>query len=357
MVRGDIRPVHLGVIGCGVIGCTHIAAATRSPLVQVVAVADLNEQARQSAAEKFGITTVYDDGMALLDDEQVEAVVLALPTFTRKHFVLCAFSKGKHVLIEKPIAMNAEEVVEFIDARGDLTAGCCSSRFRLMPSAKAATEFIASGELGQIRLIRARHIVPVGARPEEIPPAWRLNKSLNGGGILVNWGCYDLDYLLGLTGQSLKPSSVLAQSWPIPSQFESFVAAGSDAETYFDAFIRCDDGAVISLERGEYMPAHEDSAWQIIGTKGSLRLKMTIDKDTPKTIYYDTAQEQGVTSRAIWEGKEDAGTLPTKLIEDFALAVQEHRQPMTSLEQALIIQKISDAIYESSERGLVAQVN
>ncbi len=172
---------------------------------------------------------------------------------------LRAFAKGKHVLTEKPVAMNADEVREMIAARGELTAGCCSSRYRFRKGAEVVTAFIANGGLGDLRVVRCRAIVATSKKPDTPLPAWRLIKSLNGGGILVNWGCYDLDYLLGITGWSLKPKTVFAQTWTVPPPFESHVAPSSDAETHYIATIRCEGGIILSIERGEYMTAQSES--------------------------------------------------------------------------------------------------
>ncbi len=75
-----MEPVRLGVIGCGVIGSHHLRTAVDSPLLDLVAAADLIEANRQRAAEQFQPKKVYSSGAEILDDAEVEAVVLAFPT-------------------------------------------------------------------------------------------------------------------------------------------------------------------------------------------------------------------------------------------------------------------------------------
>jgi len=351
-----MEPVKLGVIGCGVIGPHHLDAATKSPLIEVVAVADLIEQRGRDAAARFNVPKVYVEGNDLLEDPTVEAVVLALPACGRTDLALRAFANGKHVLTEKPVAMNADEVRQMIQARGDRTAACCSSRFRFAEGAQVATDFLASGALGELRMVYGRAFSAAGPPPSKTPPEWRLKRSLNGGGILMNWGCYDLDYLLGITGWSLKPQTVFAQTWTVPPQLEPHIAPGSDAETYFTALIRCEGGTILSLERGEYMPIQTEAAWQIIGTKGSLRLTMT--SATPKLLFHDEATaEQGLVSQTLWEGEEDLSRIHTGPVTDFAAAIREQRLPKTTLEQALVVQQISDAIYASAQRGTAVEMD
>ena len=348
-------PVRLGVIGCGVIGQHHLASAQASPLIEIAALSDLRADLANESAEKFGVDKTYPKGEALLEDAHVQAVVLAMPTQGRTSLALRAFEKGKHVLVEKPVAMNADEVRQMIAAKGDLKAACCSSRHRFLESAQVITDFLARDGLGELRLLRCRASGPAGERPEQLRPAWRLIKALNGGGILMNWGCYDLDYLLGVTGWSLKPKKVLAQTWTVPPRFESHVAPGSDAETHYAALITCEGGVTISLERGEYMPAGQEDSWQIIGSQGALRFRMTAQKG--KTIVHDEAStEKGVVSKTLWEGDEDNSTGQHGVVHDFAEAICEGREPKTTLERALIVQRITDAIYASAAQGIAVDM-
>ncbi len=347
-----MEPVKLGIIGCGVIGSSHLRTAVNSSLIDLVAVADLIEENRQQAIEQFQPKRIYNSSSDLLDDEEIEAVVLAFPTQYRTQVALEAFSKGKHVLTEKPVAINANQVREMIAARGNLIAGCCSSRNRFHKSAQVTTEFIQNGGLGDLRVVRCRAIVAAGEQPTTPRPTWRLIKALNGGGILVNWGCYDLDYLLGITSWTLKPETVFAQTWTVPSSFESHVAPGSDAETYYLATVRCRGGIILSMERGEFMTAQSESDWQVIGSKGSLKLKMT-DSDPRSIIHDSTTAEKGVISKPLWNptGNSIATDIEDPLV-DFAAAIREERQPLTSLEQSLILQEITDAIYKSAAQGV-----
>jgi predicted dehydrogenase len=285
----------------------------------------------------------------MFEDPEVEAILLALPAYARTELALAAFDRGKHVLTEKPVAMNAGEVEAMIEARGDLVGACCSSRFRFLPSVDAVTEFIAGGSLGSMRVVRCRAMGAAGPKPDKMPPAWRLTRSLNSGGILANWGCYDLDYLLGITGWSLKPRTVLARTWPISPQLAHRVPPGSDAETHYSALVLCEGGIMLSIERGEYMAAQTDQQWKIIGDQGSLEL--TMGSAPGKRIVYEHVTDEGLKSEAIWEGEENSGLINRDLLQDFTLSIREGRPPKTSLEQALVIQQITDAVYESSRLG------
>ena len=161
-----MRSVKIGIIGCGVIGQRHLTAATDGPGIEVVALADLNPELARESAARCGVGTVYREGLDLLEDDRLEGVVLAMPAVARTALALQAFAQGKHVLTEKPVAMNATEVEQLIAARGALVAGCCSGRYRFYPSAGVLTEFIASGALGRLRVIRCRAIKPGSGPPQ-----------------------------------------------------------------------------------------------------------------------------------------------------------------------------------------------
>lgn len=346
--------VRVGVVGCGVIGKVHMKVTAECPQAQLTAVADVREDVARQAAREFGAAQAYGTAEALLADKNVDMVIVALPTNIRTPLALKSLAAGKHTLIEKPIAMNSADVRRIIAARGNLVAGCCSARLSLMPSSLAAAKFIEGGALDALRVVRIRAIIPVGKKPEKDPPPWRLNSSLNGGGILMNWGCYDLDFAMSLAGWKLRPRTVFARTWGVAPQLTSYVAPNSNAESHFAALIACDGGAVITFERGEYVAAPNDMAWQVIGAAGSLRMQMT--PKAAKEVYHDFIGPEGVQTEVIWKGDEEGITQHRTVVEDFVAAVQERRAPHTSLERALLIQQISDAIYASAASGKAVEL-
>jgi len=345
-----MEPVNFGIIGCGVIGTAHLKSVQELAAIRVAALADVREDVVRQAAQTYHVETVYTDADELLADPNIEAVVLALPAHARTDLAMRAFRSGKHVLTEKPVAMNADEVRQLMATRGSLNAGCCSARFHFLAATRAATDFVATGALGNLRVIRCRAIAPAKPDPEQMPPAWRLSRSLNGGGIMSNWGCYDLDYLLGITGWSLQPQTVFAQTWTVPAALAEQVTPNSDAETHLTALIRCANGCAITYERGEYVAAPADAAWEIIGDRGSLALHMTPAQNKALT-YYQHSPSEGVVSETIWQGEDCYDDLHSGPMSDFASAIRTGHTPQTSLERALVVQQITDAMYASAQRG------
>lgn len=342
--------VGLGIVGCGVIGATHARWATACPGVDLVAVADLRREAATGIAARHRVPAVYSRGQELLADPGVEAVVLALPAAQRAALALSALAARKHVLIEKPVAMDSGEVRRLIAARGRQVAACASARFHFLAATRRVTEFIARGELGELRLLRCRVLVPAGPRPERPPPSWRLRRRENGGGILVNWGCYDLDYLLGITGWNLRPQTVLAQTWTIPAPLGGHVPPGSDGETHLTALVRCAGGCAINYERGEYVAGQAEATWEVIGEKGSLRLRMTPAPEKA-LLHFEVDAAAGTRPWTLWQGADSWDEVHAGLMADFRDSVRGQKEPQTTLERALVVQEITDAIYASARRG------
>ena len=342
--------VRVGVVGCGIIGNVHMANVSACDLTELAAVADLREELAEKAADEFKAEAAYTSAEELIGDDRVEAVVLALPTGVRFDPARKALAAGKHILLEKPPAMNAAQIEELIALRGDRVAACCSARYRFTPAAKKATEFLATGALGRLRVVHCRATTPAGPPPTAAPPPWRVSRALNGGGILMNWGVYDLDYLLGLAGWTLRPLVVLARTWPVGSDFTEYLAPGSDAETHVTATILCEDNVALTLERGEFVPAAATGAWQFTGEKGALRLDM-IPGEHQRIVHDYVVPGEGVKSKVVFEGGSDTDAVRRGVDEDFARAILRGGRPGTTLENALQLQQIFDGVYRSAETG------
>jgi predicted dehydrogenase len=350
-----MQQVRLGIIGCGVIGEFHLKAAAAAPHIRVTALADLRAESARQKAREFAVSKSYANGSALLNDPEVDAVVLALPTVARFDLAMEALRLGKHVLLEKPPAMNADQLRQMMKVRGDRVVASCSARYSFLESTRVATEAVHSGALGEIRVVHCRSLQPAGGKPQSPPPAWRLSRQLNGGGLFVNWGSYDLDYLLGICGWRLRPQQVFAQTWSPAPELRDHVAPGSDAETHIAAMIRCQDGAVIHYERGELVSCARTDSWQIEGSKASLRLHMTTSKNN--RVILDKIEPVGVHTSVLWEGDESDQTVHAGPVTDFATAIQTGEQPRTNLERALVLQSIFDAAYQSADSGQAVLVD
>lgn len=340
--------LNVGYVGCGVMGQVYLQAAQSIPFIRSAVVADAVEASARKAAETFGVPSFYTDAQAMLDDPGIDAVVLALPAMARAELAIRAFRAGKHVLTEKPVARSAEEVRALIREKGDRIAGCASSRTRLLDSAAVVARTLAEGKLGTLRIMRCRWQTSARPKPETMPPLWRFSKEVNGGGNLANLGSYMLDYFLGINGWSLEPDTVLARTWTIADSFAGHVPAGSDGETLTSAFVSFRNGPVLTIEQGEHYVGEQVHECELIGTDGTLTFSVVPSISRVVWSRYDGGS---IAQEVLWEGQETFSTAHQRVLADFAQAVLEGRQPSTSLERALVVQRIVDGVYLSAQRG------
>lgn len=350
-----MKPIRIGMIGCGAIAQWHARALAGRSDACLLAVADLREDAARQTAAEFQVERVYFDPHALLADNDVDAVILALPACVRTDLGIAAFRAGKHVLTEKPVAMNAQEVRSLIAARGNRVGACCSARPRFTEIARRATQFIASGNLGELRHLRCRSLETAGPRPHTPPPLWRMSRKLNGGGILMNWGCYDLDFLLGICGWSLVPRRVLGSVHAVPPQFADRLPPGSDAESHAIGFVRFHSGVTLSYERAELYSGPSESVWEITGSEGSLKLDMMAESGS-SLIHWHSNPSGDRQETVLWSGATNWEEIHKMPARDFVAAIHESRPPCTTLEQAIVVAKITEAIYRSASEGKAVDV-
>lgn len=343
--------LNIAIIGCGVIAQHHMRGLAKLTNARAAAVCDLRPEFAQKTAEEFGIARWSTNASELFADPSIDAVVLALPAVARTALAVEAFKNGKHVLTEKPVAMNAAEVRTMIAAQGDLVGACCSSRYHNFESAKAAHDFIQKGGLGKIRTITCRASNKPSDHPSPNPPVWRLRRDLNGGGIFVNWGCYDFDYLMGMFDFKLTPQYALARTWQVPAAFKAYAAKGSDAETHITGLVTFAEGCVLTYERAEFSSLPEGSVWQICGDKGALNLQMLKAKSA-NIVLTEPNPGTGTKTTVLWEGDESQSSAEHDgVVADFVGAIIDQRKPHTTLEDSLLFARVTDAFYASAESG------
>ncbi len=146
-----MKKLNVGVIGTGFIGPVHVEALKRTGLAEVVALADVNDEVAAAKASELDIPTAYGDYKDLLADDNIDVVHICTPNHLHYKMSKEALEAGKHVVCEKPLAMNSEEakiLVDIAKEKGLVNAIHFNLRFYpLMHQAKAMVE---SGELGEI---------------------------------------------------------------------------------------------------------------------------------------------------------------------------------------------------------------
>ncbi|MFP3126145.1 Gfo/Idh/MocA family oxidoreductase [Ectobacillus funiculus] len=221
---------------------------------EVVAIASSNNKV-YDIASKFEIPTIYGTYEELLDDPSIDAVYIPLPNALHSHWVKKAAEKGKHVFCEKPAALTAreaEEMIEVCKKNGVMFMEAFMYQFH--PQHKRVKEIIASGEIGQLKIMR----VSLSFFLEDQAGNIRMNQKL-GGGSLYDVGCYCIHSIRNIL--NAEPTRVFAST---RNDSDNRVDMSVSGIMEFDNGVTALFDAAMDRTRTDY--------YEIIGTKGSIRV-------------------------------------------------------------------------------------
>ena len=195
-------PLKIALVGAGGISNAHLPAYQNfRDKVELVAVCDVNEAAAKAFAGKVGESVrVYTDYQALLEDTEVEAIDLLTLHCDHAKQAIAALKAGKHVLIEKPLAINLPDCEAVIaQARASDRIAMVAQCQRYHPSYLAAKEAIESGRLGEIRAVRfdCMQNLPMYVKPGH----WLYDGDLAGGGVVMSVMIHRIDLMRYLIGE------------------------------------------------------------------------------------------------------------------------------------------------------------
>jgi len=191
------RPLRLGVVGCGrAATAIHLPLLAGLPEIEVAALADPDPAALGRALAAAPRARAVGDPRALLDDAAVDAVAICTPAAAHAELAVAALDAGKHLLIEKPLALTLADC-DRIAARaaGERRVVTVGLHTRWHRFARRARELLTAGELGPIELVRST----LTARHLDVP-AWRQRRA-TGGGVVLEMAVHHFDlwrYLLGV---------------------------------------------------------------------------------------------------------------------------------------------------------------
>ena len=184
--------IRFGIIGCGVISDNHAQALWRHADAEIVACADLVKTAVEQSAARFAIPNTYNNPHELLRRSDLDAVVICVPPKWHAEFFLEALAEGKHVLCEKPLAMDLAEADRMVQAAmvSDRIVGVALVH-RYIPAYHMLRDLIQDGAIGPVRQVR----ISLGCdmyrdsrfrTPHEDPRSWLVDRDVSGGGILMS---------------------------------------------------------------------------------------------------------------------------------------------------------------------------
>ncbi|MGP4113318.1 Gfo/Idh/MocA family protein [Streptomyces sp. 4N509B] len=308
------RSVGVAVVGFGWMGRVHTRAYARLPhhfpalplRPELVAVADEVPGRAEEAAEQFGFATASRDWRELVADPRVEAVSVTAPNFLHREIGLAVAAAGKHLWIEKPVGLTADDARAVADAAR--TAGVRSAvgfNYRNAPAVEAAHRMIAAGELGAVTHARVRLFSDYAAHPNAAL-TWRYERERGGSGVLGDLASHGIDlarHLLGPIAALTADTAVFLPERARPTGATAghvrvvdgaAVMGRVENEDYVSCLLRFASGARGVLEASRVAVGEQNAyGFEIHGTKGAVswdfrRLnELRVSRATPEAAYQD----------------------------------------------------------------------
>ena len=344
--------IKIGIIGTGGISALHIDAYKKNPDIEIVALCDINEDILKKRSQEYNVTKCYVDYHDLLALDEVDAVSVCTWNSVHAQISIDALNAGKHVLCEKPMAMNTQEaqrMQQAAKANGKLLMVGFARRFG--NDCALLKEFIEKDELGEIYYVKASYL-----RRNGNPGGWFGDKSRSGGGPLIDLGVHVIDLTRYLMGNP-KPVSVYGATFQKLFDRRDLaarpgyvsVSAGKDdicdVEDLATAMIRYNNGAVVTVEASFSLNLEKPTgSIEMFGTKSGAKM------DPSLTLY---SQWNGHMTNVSFD-------TPTALsfeglfeneINHFVACLKDGIECRSPGQDGVTIMQILDAIYESAATG------
>lgn len=292
-----MNKLKVGIIGTGFIGPVHIEAIRRQGNAEVIALSELNIELAKEKADIFGIPLSYGNYKELLNNKEIDVVHICVPNHLHYHIAKEAIEAGKHVVCEKPLAMNASEGKELVEL-AEKSGLVCSMHLncRAYPLVQQVKEMIAKGDLGTIFAINGSY--QQDWLFMETDYSWRLEKQYSGASrAIADIGTHWFDTIENITGiktkkvcadfatfyktrkKPLKPVETYSGRTLQPCDYE---AVPIETEDYATVLIQFDNGAHGSLTVNQVAAGRKNRLYfEIYGSKCSV----AFDSELPNQLW------------------------------------------------------------------------
>ena len=339
--------MRFGLVGCGGISTQHIEAMNAVDGAQLVAVTSASTARAKATGEKWGVPWTADLD-ELLGREDIDAVTVTTPSGLHARIALAALRRGKHVLVEKPLALSVADVDELIAEgrrQGRLVAAVSQRRFE--PVMGALQRAVAAGGFGRIALIMGASL---NYRPQSYydSAAWRGTRALDGG-VLMNQAIHEVDLVCWLGGPV---ASVAAHIATLGHRMES-----EDTAT---VGLRFTNGALGEIVATTCATPGFDQEVRVYGDAGHARIvgERPIEWEVPgiaapSATMLDPEIDRSSLSAPTW-GTDSIGH--TRQYADFVAAIRSGRQPAIAGADARRAIEVVTAAYESDRIGRTVEL-
>ena len=341
--------LRCAVIGTGSFGIEHLNSLLHCPRASAVAVAETNPERLKESADRFKISRAYTDYHDLLDQPDIDAVTIAVPNHLHARIAMDALEARKHVLVEKPMALNAREAAKIVEiAKKMRRTLMVAQNFRFHRHTQVAKAILERGDSGEVYHARCFWLWRSG-----IPRigSWFTQKQFSGGGCTADLGVHMLDSCLYLLGE-FDVKSVSAQTFakfgPRGLGETDWGKSGIDPKKPFDvedygvALLKLKSGRTVFLEvswAGHHAPDEREYGVDLHGTSAGISLY-------PARLFRPgpSGYESIHLSLPILSHSEDR-------IHHFVNCALEGKKPLVAPEESLKLQQVLDAIYASADTG------
>ncbi len=262
-------PLRVGVIGVGFGALVHIPSFF-SEGAKVVAVCARHRDRAEKAARDFGIPNVFTDYRQMLAMKDLDAVSIVTPPVSHQEIVMAALDAGKHILCEKPFAMDQRQAKEMVDkaARSGRTT-MVAHEFRFAPGRAYVKELIAQGYVGTVQTVH----MYLFRGPTDLPRARNLawgSQASEGGGFLGALGSHYIDAIRDWAGEMSKVCGATFIHDPNRLDPATGQTVATDAEEAFTFMCTMANGGWASMSASSVAPFGPGALLQVYGTKGTL---------------------------------------------------------------------------------------
>lgn len=345
-----MKKVRFGVLGAGGIADRRtLPGMLLAEHAEIVAVMEIDPAVAEKLREKYGAKRAYTDEKALIADPEIDAVYIASPISCHARQAKLAADAGKHILIEKPLAMTSEEgeaVVAYCREKGVKMAAGLMMRFGAY--VMAMKKAIAEGKIGDVVSCFAHFTCWF----PDMPGVWRQSKATAGGGALMDMGVHCIDLIRYVTGQEVRQIAAMHDT----------MTFHYDVEDSSVVLLRLENGTLATVQSNFNIP-DDASLWRLefFGTKGRLAgngVIGQIDGGTVDAVFIEDVG--GYNAEQGHEGGTEAaqldvefGNMYTREIESFCLSILEGKPLEVPAEEAIKAQKIIEAAYRANNEGRV----
>ncbi len=326
--------IRVGVIGLGQIAIkAHLPGYLQAAGCQVTALHSLREQHAKAIAKEFGVPHIYNDCDRLLESKEVDAVSICTPNFTHAEIAIKALKEGKHVLVEKPMAINSVEAKAMIQtAKKHKRILMVHQNMRFDPAIRTAEKLLRKGMIGDIFAAKSS-LTHKGPQEWSEKANWFFDKKKSGGGALMDLGPHVFDTLSFLLNDDAVLMGAVAASGREVKLKSGMAPVQMDVHA--SCLLRFKKGAIGMINVGWADNAYHNRFY-FYGTKGVMSINL--GKGEPITVEYRNKP-----------GREfpdlDKDSFSPTIYENFLDSIRKNKTPMVSGEQGLKTIELIEAGY------------